>query len=662
MKSNRFFFNPGVIRQDLRQHGWIGILYLVGLLFSLPLQMMMTELPPRAPRIVLQDLFSQGNGDFQYLLILVFPVAAGIFVFRYLQSKGSADFQHSLPLNRDRMFLSHLASGLVLLIVPILVNACVLAIVKMMPDLAYVFRWFVLFKWLATLLVLTVFMYVFTVFVGVCTGQSILQTAVVFILLLLPAALGELWEFHFRTYLYGYSSHFVNDSMNWSNWSPIVQLLEQNLDRFNRYTVFIYTGLSCLFGAAAFFLYRLRKTEAATQAIAFSYFNPLFRGGVMVCAMMVAGAYFHQSNQNPGWTWFGYIAGAVIGFVGVEMLLQKSWQIYSRKALIRFGGYTLLCALILYVPVTNISGYVTRVPGTAQVEKASINLEGQIYSMFRDRGNKQRDEAYISAIRELHRKLVTTRAKGPLPDSPTPIRTINVDIVYWLKDGSVLTRAYPAIPVPLIEAQLKPLMETEGYKRAVFGLDLLDQNIDRITLEGAYYAEERYAENPKAAVITNPQEIKEFQEILKREFLKMTYEDQTDRRMEWATVNILPSGKNEQTRYLWKKSFKELDAWMTAKGYATKVKLIPANVTNLEAVLMDPVLAAERYNRPSEQEYQFQTSVNTPIAITDRQKIESVLENMSIYESGASGYMIKFKMTGTNQMIYGFVPEGKLAP
>lgn len=663
MKSNRFFFNLGVIRQDLRQHGWIGILYLLGLLFSLPLHMVMTELPPRAPRIVLQDLFSDGNGDIQHLLIMVFPVAAGIFIFRYLQAKGSADFQHSLPLNRDRLFLSHLASGLILLIVPILVNACVLAIVKMMPDLAYVFRWYVLMKWLVILLALTVFMYIFTVFVGMCTGQSILQTAVVFILLLLPAALGELWQFHFGTYLYGYSTYSIDNSMNWSNWSPLVQLLEQNLDQFNRYSAIIYTGLSCVFGAAAFFLYRLRKTEAATQAIAFSYFNPLFRGGVMVCAMMVAGAYFHQSNNNPGWTWFGYIAGAVVGFAGVEMLLQKSWQIFSRKALLRFGGYTLVCALILYVPVTNISGYVTRVPDTAQVEKTTVSLDGQIYSMFRNsRAYSQRDEAYINAIRELHKKLVVTRAKGPLPYSPTPIRTLNVDIAYWLEDGSVLSRAYPAIPVPLIEEQLKPLMETEGYKKTVFDLDLLDQSIDRITLEGAYYAEGRYAENPKTAVITNPQDIKEFQEILKRELQNMTYEDLTDRRLEWATVSILPSGKNDQSRYFWKKSFKELDAWMTAKGYATKVKLIPANVTDLEVVLMDPVLSADRHSFPSEQEYRFQTSVSTPVSITDRQKIESVLENMSIYESGAAGYMVKFKMTGTNQVVYGFVPEDRLVP
>ncbi|MNP75504.1 hypothetical protein D3C76_1725710 [compost metagenome] len=77
---------------------------------------------------------------------------------------------------------------------------------------------------------------------------------------------------------------------------------------------------------------------------------------------------------------------------------------------------------------------------------------------------------------------------------------------------------------------------------------------------------------------------------------------------------------------------------------------------------MDPVISADRYSFPSEQEYRFQTSVSTPVSITDKQKIESVLDNMAIYESGAAGYMIKFKMTGTNQVVYGFVPEDRLNP
>jgi ABC-2 type transport system permease protein len=663
MKSNRFFFNTGVLRQNLRQHGWIGILYLLGIFFYLPLQLLMNNRSPYDSPIILADLFSDRVGRMQFMLLLIFPAAAGIFTFRYLQAKGSSDFQHSLPLSRERLLVSHLASGLILLVAPILVNACILALVKMMPDQAYDFRWYVLFKWLATMLILTVFMYIFTVFIGVCTGQSILQAVVVFILLVLPAALGELWDFHFRSYLYGYSSNHVNSSMNWSSYSPVVQLLNQTMNFFNRYSALIYTGLSILFGVAAFFLYRLRKTEAATQAIAFTYFNPLFRGGVMLCTMMVAGAYFHQSTDRFGWTWFGYIAGAVVGFIGVEMLLQKSWLIFSRKALIRFGGYTLLCALILYVPVTNISGYVTRVPETAKIEKTGLRLYPERYYVSRHgQFSNLADEEYSNAVRTFHKKLVDIRAKGSMPTSPTPIKTMDTSIEYSLKNGSVVSREYSNIALPLIEKELKPLLENESFKRANYNLDLLDQSIDRITLSGTYTAENRYQENPKSVVITNAQEIREFQDILKREILNMSYEDQVDGLLEWASISILPSGSSEKENYGWKKSFKELDAWLDSKGYATKVKLIPANVTDMEVVLLDRALASDRFSYPSGQAFRIHSSVNTPAAVTDKSKIQSILDNLSVYEAGDAGYIVKFDMTGTEQIIYGFVPEDRLVP
>jgi ABC-2 type transport system permease protein len=239
---------------------------------------------------------------------------------------------------------------------------------------------------------------------------------------------------------------------------------------------------------------------------------------------------------------------------------------------------------------------------------------------------------------------------------------MNTSIVYSLKNGSVVSREYNNIALPLIEKELKPLLENESFKRANYNLDLLDQSIDRITLSGTYTAENRYQENPKSVVITNAQEIRELQDILKREILNMSYEDQMDGLLEWASISILPSGSSEKENYGWKKSFKELDAWMDSKGYATKVKLIPANVTDMEVVLLDRALASDRFGYPSGQSFRIHSSVNTPAAVTDKSKIQSILDNLSVYETGDAGYIVKFDMTGTEQIIYGFVPEDRLVP
>ena len=40
MPSKKSFFRSGIIKQDLRQHGWIGIVYFICLLFTVPLEIL----------------------------------------------------------------------------------------------------------------------------------------------------------------------------------------------------------------------------------------------------------------------------------------------------------------------------------------------------------------------------------------------------------------------------------------------------------------------------------------------------------------------------------------------------------------------------------------------------------------------------------------------
>lgn len=94
MTRSRLFFNSSIIRQNLRQHGWIGILYTLLLLFVLPLEMFMESNPLAEPNTV-DNLFNIGGADIAPFLI-AFPVVAGLFLFRYLQSKMPSDLWHSL--------------------------------------------------------------------------------------------------------------------------------------------------------------------------------------------------------------------------------------------------------------------------------------------------------------------------------------------------------------------------------------------------------------------------------------------------------------------------------------------------------------------------------------------------------------------------------------
>ena len=86
MIFNRLFCNRGILIQNFRQHGWIGILYLITLLFSLPLYIgtQYIEVP-----LEITSLF-QAN-EIHLVFALTFPVAIALFLFRYIQTGAPAD-------------------------------------------------------------------------------------------------------------------------------------------------------------------------------------------------------------------------------------------------------------------------------------------------------------------------------------------------------------------------------------------------------------------------------------------------------------------------------------------------------------------------------------------------------------------------------------------
>lgn len=137
MTYNRLFCNASLIRQNLRQHGWIGILYTLVLLFMLPLQLF-ADGARLENKIEIDSLF--GFGTNIYAVLIAFPIIAGLFLSRYLQSKGSSDLMHSLPLRRSHLLSSYTLSGLLLLLPPIWITSVVTMLVRPLEGNMYIYH------------------------------------------------------------------------------------------------------------------------------------------------------------------------------------------------------------------------------------------------------------------------------------------------------------------------------------------------------------------------------------------------------------------------------------------------------------------------------------------------------------------------------------------
>ncbi|WP_342438519.1 DUF6449 domain-containing protein [Paenibacillus sp. FSL L8-0436] len=649
MTRSRFFFNSSVIRQNLRQHGWIGIIYMLGLMFFLPLQMFLSGNPNAEPEKV-ESLFGIG-GDMQVFFIATLPVVAGLFLFRFLQSKPSSDLWHSLPLRREHLLAAHTWSGLILLLLPVWLTAAVTAIVAPLDGNRYIYQGADVWEWCLTVTLLTLFLFVFTTFVGICTGQTILQGVVVYILLVLPSALLMLTSMHLNRYLYGYSGGY-NDEYRMVNWSPVLQIvrLSNAYDRVSTGEKWIYFVITLLVIMLSFVLYRKRHSEKAGQAIAFTYFNPLFKAGVMFCAMLVSVSYFgNVKPQQTGWLIGGCIAGALIGYVVAEMIIRKTWQIMTRRVFADFAAYTILLGLLLYVPVTGITGYESRVPAADKVTAAyagsnfwMLTEPGQGPMGVQNRSYEEKevfneDKSYIEAVRKLHQALVTVRPGEEERSLGNSIGSRQFSIAYQLKNGRQMLRSY-WIPSAGFEPELKAIMENKEFKRNEYMLSRLGDNVESL----------RISNKNKAVSISDPQEVKEFKEILKREILNMSYEDQLDNRVSKASIQTI--GKPDETGYQlyygyeWKPSYHELEGWLAEKGYADKIRTQTQDVESAEIIkdgYIDKLDAASRNN--IERYFELARSEGLAAVTKDKKIIGDILGKERYYSGKTGEYVVKMK-------------------
>ncbi|QUL55846.1 hypothetical protein KDC22_04660 [Paenibacillus tritici] len=640
MTRSRLFFNTSIIRQNLRQHGWIGILYTLVLLFVLPLQLFIKGDRLEEP-VAMDNLF--GLGIDIGVILIIFPIGAGLFLFRYLQSKRSSDLMHSLPLRRAHLLASHAASGLLLLLPPVWITAAVTALVRPLHGNMYIFQGAEVWEWCLTLSLLTLFLFVFTVFVGICTGQTILQGILIIILLLLPAGLLQFVNIHLGRYLYGYP--------DWSGlydvqtkWTPILRAVDLPVAPLSLTEKWGYAILSALFLAGSFLLYRVRHSEQAGQALAFTYFNPLFKAGVMLCTMLLASTYFGSLKRQPGWIIGSVIAGGLIGYIVVEMILRKTWHIMTRRLVLEFAVYGVLMALLIYIPVSGLTGYENRVPQNDKVAEvfAGGNYRELTENQVGDTTRKERedevfsaDRKYIEAVTALHHAVVTAKPdqkNDPWSEYP---RSRNFTLVYRLESGRKLMRTYN-VPIAGFEPELKTVMEHEEYKRDRYLLTRMNENIESFRLNN----------RNKTVVISDPQEVLEFTGLLKREILNKSFEDEISDQREKASIQIVykpDSSRFQQNSYTynWNPSYKEMTAWMEQKGYADKLRITAESVKSAQMfrdIHHSAIPLQMRYN--ADTRLQLARDEKRSVVITDKNLLDDILLHQRKFTRQEGKYVV----------------------
>lgn len=661
----------------IKRFKWLSILYGVTLFLELPLLIWLQLSKLRA--LQGNQWAEVANNNFphvlfnpvEHLMNIVVAVIFGLILFNYLQKDRASTFFHSLPIKRVSLYCQNLLAGLTLIWLPILVNGLliygVLALFgitegRWQDPYAYsqgmemvknsfitVPLWKVVGYWLGLSLLMTGFFYIFTVFIGMLTGNVLLQGALTFIGLFLPLGLFVLIQFNLWKLLYGFSRDIDGNTVEWL--SPIVSYIsEQNFRLlFSGSTWYSwYFVIALILCGLSIYLYNKRHVEAAGETLAAEWMRRVFKYGVAVCTALTGGLYLGSIYENSvGVLYLGYFIGAVLGYIIADMIAYKSFHFYKRwKGMVAFGA-----VFIVLLTTINLDfyGYERYVPEQQKVKEVFLN------NLNRDgRPSPQglTSEDNIRRVREFHRQIIKleeenkaqeramyNRQKTVANPMAPPSMVMPMDITYVFENGRKVKRSY-RIDIYRYREFLYPIINTQEAKKSMFGrlFKLEEDKVDQINVNNHRFA--------KSVRIYKRAEISEALAALRKDVLAISYEAAMEGKVP-SQANIEFVSKDDQknnfisTNLEYYSEFKNFEGFLKKHGYLKEIVFDPGDVS---ALIIK------------------QTGSDKTLEVRDKDEIKALLSWARLEDANA--YTMRQRQPGNSQYIeyYGKVVKEKGSP
>ncbi|TWE05153.1 ABC-2 type transport system permease protein [Neobacillus bataviensis] len=612
MPSRMSWFNKELLLQIGRSTGWISIVYFLGLVFILPIQLLMifsdeTQRYQPEPN----NLFLI-NFTFQIGIMVIVPVILAVFLFRFLHVKQAADLMHSIPLKRDRIFHQYALTGVVLLILPVAVITLILLLMHNTLDFSNLFNVRDIFYWAGTTSVITLLLYTAAVFIAMMTGMSIVQAVLAYAFLIFPIGMTMLVFFNLKIVLYGFpGDYFLNRQLE--KLSPISSAAVLDSRKFQWGEGIVYIILAIVLYGLSIIFYKRRNLESASEAIAFPKLRSIFKYGLTFCVMLLGGSYFQEVSYGSfSWTIFGYVIGAVLGYLGAEMILRKTWRVFGRiKGLIVY----LTITAVLGIGVQILGIYENKVPVEEQIKTVLFSNQLGFYAnddIYREyyTPSPMKEKGNIEAVRKLHQQLLSYRKINQQKEN---YQSENFYIQYEMKNGSKMTREY-SVNERLYEDFLKPIYESKEYKLSAKEIFKLKENkIKTLTIGSGPVSQ--------GVTLSNANDIKEVMAALRKDVLAESYED--NRYFKGTNIEVY-LGSDHFMSFEFKPNYQNLTEWLKRKELLKNAKPSSDDVTH--------VLVAKGGAENPEDIEKIKSDIENnkdTLEVTNKGQIEQMLNNAS---------------------------------
>ena len=471
MPSKRSFFNGTLFRKNLTRFWplWGGV-SLMGAVF--PLYLLLSILGRDylefTDRDVTMALYSVVTW-FIPAFLLVYAALCGVLVWGYLNNSRSVGLYHSLPVDRRCLYLTTLASGLAMVLIPFVVTGGLLCLVCLgtgtLPPAAVA-------ETALAVVLMAVFYFSTATFVAMVTGNSFAMLAFYAIGHFLAVLLESLVTSFAGGFLFGVTgipagtltflspTPYIYDHFRSTTEYIAVGERADSLQGMGVLAAYALVGLALL--AVGFLLYRRRKSESAGDVVAQGWLQPVFRYGLALCSALTVGQILYEMlyglpfQVGPYYSMLPMalcmIFTGILGYYAASMLLKKSLRVFRGDWQ---GPVTVAAMVVIFCGCVSfdVLGTASYVPRAEEVESVTVtsavgysmelsgdsDLAAQVMALHQ---SILREEDYIRAMTD------QWYAEERQPDAAAGEMDMEyVHINYLLTNGDTVHREYPVVLV-----------------------------------------------------------------------------------------------------------------------------------------------------------------------------------------------------------------------
>lgn len=510
MTSKTSLFNMGIYKSTVKRNLWGSIAFFVYLFVctSMPLIIQNGEISPYYNRLI--PLIY--NSDFilpSMIISIALPTVVAMLVFRFVHSKRTAVFTHSLPVTRTANFVSTVVAAFTLMFAPVIANGIVLMILSLTSYSGY-FSVANCLVWMAFHLYCMFIMFSISTFAAMITGNTFATPVINFILHVFAMAVVAGFCVVSSTYLYGFTDNYVLLKQvveyNPAIWIiNVLSKLSHNIPiaiKMLKESAVIYAvGAIAIYGASLV-AYKKRAMETAEDVAAFKILNHIYKYAVTFVATLGIYAIMYSIFEKAGILLFVITAVlSALVYFGCEMLLKKTFNVWkSYKGFVAHSA--VFAAIICVFAFTSFFGFETRVPDASDVQ--SVAIYNYYYS---DDEPYVEDSDVIDYAIDTHKEFISMHKIIDTNNSFGDYDT-RIHFKYKLKNGKTLDRVYK-VKKGTNNSIMEGLYKFDSYVMATEAI-FCDNEIIEIHLH----------DNTR---IKDENKINEFMECMKKDTLNIGY-------------------------------------------------------------------------------------------------------------------------------------------